>query len=312
LAEDLLNSKGALAVDGGDGVAVAHAIVPGMSEPFIGSEALARGLLSRHQLRTQYRAILPNVYLPRRTQPSLQQRIAAAWLWSDRQGTIAGTAAAALHGAKWIDDNVPVELIHVNPHVPQGVLTRRDILLEDEVQTLAGRAVTTPERTAFDIGRRAPRRSAVAQLDALARATGFKVDDVLDIAGCHRGARGLRQLETVLEVVDPGAQSPPESYLRLLLIEAGLPWPLTQIQVLGADGLPIAYLDMGWPDLMVAVEYDGDHHRVDRHQYLKDIRRLELLERLGWLIIRVVAEDHPAEIVRRVRCALEARRSSVQ
>jgi hypothetical protein len=283
-----------------------------MSEPFVGSEALSRGVLSRHQLRTQYRAVLPNVYLPKQTQPSLEQRIAAAWLWSDRQGTIAGAAAAALHGAKWIDDNVPVELIHVNPHPPQGVLTRRDILLPDEVQTLAGRAVTTPERTAFDIGRRAPPRTAVAQLDALARATGFKIDEVLDVAGCHRGARGLRQLETVLEVVDPGAQSPRESYLRLLLIEAGLPRPLTQIPVLGTDGLPIAYLDMGWPDLMVGVEYDGDHHRVDRHQYLKDIRRLELLERLGWLIIRVVAEDRPAQIVRRVRCALEARQLSVQ
>jgi hypothetical protein len=143
------------------------------------------------------------------------------------------------------------------------VLTRRDALIEGEVQTLAGRAVTTPERTAFDIGRRALPRSAVARLDALARATGFKVDSVMDIAACHRGARGLRQLETVLELVDPGAQSPRESYLRLLLIDAGLPRPHTQIPVFGVDGLPIAYLDMGWPDLMVAVEYDGDHHRVD-------------------------------------------------
>ncbi len=151
----------------------------------------------------------------------------------------------------------------------------------------------------------------MARLDALARAAGFKVDDVLAVAGRHRGARGLRQLETVLELVDPGAQSPRESYLRLLLIDAGLPRPHTQIPVFGVDGLPIAYLDMGWPDLMVAVEYDGDHHRLDRHQYLKDIRRLELLERLGWLIVRVVAEDKPGEIVRRVRCALEARRASV-
>jgi hypothetical protein len=283
-----------------------------MSEPFVGSEALARGLLSRHQLRTQYRAVLPNVYLPKQIRPSLQQRITAAWLWSDQRGTIAGTAAAALHGAKWIDDNVPVELIHANPRAPKGVVTHRDVVLEGEAQTLADRSVTTPERTAFDIGRRAPRRSAVAQLDALARATGFKVDDVLAVAGRHRGARGLRQLETVLEIVDPGAQSPRESYLRLLLIEAGLPRPRTQIPVLGADGLPIAYLDMGWPDLMVAVEYDGDHHRLDRHQYLKDIRRLELLERLGWLIIRVVAEDRPGEIVRRVRCALETRHLSVR
>jgi hypothetical protein len=283
-----------------------------MAEPFLGSDVLARGLLSRHQLRTQYRAVLPNVYLPRQIQPSLEQRIAAAWLWSGRQGTIAGTAAAALHGAKWIDENVPVELVHVSPRAPRGVVTHRDVLLEGEMQTLAGRSVTTPERTAFDIGRRSLPRTAVAGLDALARATGFTVDSVLGIAACHPGARGLRQLEIVLEVVDPGAQSPRESYLRLLLIEAGFPRPRTQIPVLGADGLPIAYLDMGWPDVMVAVEYDGDHHRLDRRQYLKDIRRLELLERLGWLIVRVVAEDRPAHIVRRVRCALEGRHLTVQ
>jgi hypothetical protein len=302
----------ARAVDGGIRVTRLRATVLSISEPFVGSEALARGLLSRHQLRTQYRAVLPNVYLPKQVQPGLRQRIAGAWLWSDRRGTVAGNAAAALHGAKWIDDDVPVELIHENPRAPEGVLTRRDVLLAGEVQTLAGRAVTTPERTAFDIGRRASPRSAVAGLDALARATGFKADDVLGIAACHPGVRGLRQLETVLELVDPGAQSPRESYLRLLVIEAGMSRPYTQIPVFGVDGLPIAYLDMGWPDLMVAVEYDGDHHRVDRQQYLKDIRRLELLERLGWLVIRVVAEDRPAEIVRRVRRALEARRSSVQ
>ncbi|MDI3312859.1 MAG: hypothetical protein QJR12_00785, partial [Mycobacterium sp.] len=133
-------------------------------QPFIGSEALARGALSRHQLRTRYRAVLPNVYLPKRVEPSLDQRIAAAWLWSGRRGVIAGAAAAALHGAKWIDDNVRVELVYANPRPPRDVLTRRDALFDDEVQTLAGRAVTTPERTAFDIGRRESRRLAVARL----------------------------------------------------------------------------------------------------------------------------------------------------
>lgn len=275
-------------------------------EPFIGSEALACGALSRHQLRTRYRAVLPNVYLSNDVQLSLELRIFAAWLWSGRTGTIVGAAAAALHRSKWIPDDIPVELNHANTRPPHGVLTRRDALLEGETQAMDGRAVTTPERTAFDIGRRGAIRSAVARLDALARATGFKVDDVLRVAKCHPRSPGLRRLETALELVDPGAQSPRESYLRLLLIDAGFPRPQTQIPVLGGDGIPLAYLDLGWEENLVAVEYDGDQHRTDRRQYVKDLQRIEMVERMGWIIVRVVAEDRPANIVRRVRAALEA------
>jgi hypothetical protein len=277
-----------------------------MSEPFIGSEALACGALSRHQLRTRYCPVFPNVYLPNDVRPSLEHRIVAAWLWSRRTATIVGAAAAALHGSKWIPDDVPVELNHANTRPPRGVLTRRDALAYGETQVMNGRTVTTPERTAFDIGRRGAVRSSVVRLDALARATGFKVDDVLRVAKCHPHSPGLRRLEAALELVDPGAQSPRESYLRLLLIDAGMPRPQTQIPVLGVDGIPVAYLDLGWEEHMVAVEYDGDQHRSDRRQYVKDIHRIEMLERMGWIIVRVVAEDSPGNIVRRVRAALEA------
>lgn len=272
--------------------------------PFIGSEALATGSLSRHQLRAAYRAVFPNVYVPIHAELSLELRIRAAWLWSGRTAIIGGAAAAALHGAQWIPDNVPVELIHTNTHPPDGVLTRRDTLCAGETQNRDGLTVTTPERTAFDIGRRGAVRSAVVRLDALARATGFKVDDVLGVAAAHPRSPGLRRLEAALDLVDPGAQSPRESYLRLLLIDAGLPRPQTQISVLGADGLPFAYLDLGWEESLVAVEYDGDHDRIDRRQFTKDIRRMEMLEAMGWTVIRVVAEDGPAAILRRVGEAL--------
>lgn len=59
--------------------------------------------------------------------------------------------------------------------------------------------------------------------------------------------------------------------------------------MLGVDDLPFAYLDMGWEEPMVAVEYEGDQHRTDRRQYVKDIRRIETLERMGWIVVRVVA-----------------------
>jgi very-short-patch-repair endonuclease len=58
---------------------------------------------------------------------------------------------------------------------------------------------------------------------------------------------------------------------------------------------------------MVAVEYDGDHHRSDRGQYVRDQRRLRKLTELGWIIIRVISEDRPDDVVVRVREALLAR-----
>jgi len=278
-----------------------------MQEPFIGSEALHRGAMNRHQLRTRYRPLLPDVYLSARDEPSLEQRISAAWLWAKGAATVAGAAAASLHGTKWIPKNVPVELIFANSRPPRGVLTRRCLLLEGETQLLDDRSVTTPERTAFDIGRGGALHSAVARLDALAAATGFKVDDVLDIVRRHPHSPGLRRLETALELVDAGAQSPRESYLRLLLIEAGLPRPQTQVPVPGVDGIPVAFIDVGWSEYMVGVEYEGEHHQSDRRCYVDGIRRLEMLEQMGWLIVRIVAEDRRADIVRRVRTAIVER-----
>ncbi|MCW2690667.1 MAG: hypothetical protein JWR37_5557 [Mycobacterium sp.] len=105
--------------------------------------------------------------------------------------------------------------------------------------------------------------------------------------------------------MDAGSQSPKESWLRLILIDAGLPPLVTQIEV--RLGTAVAYLDMGWEDPMVAVEYDGDQHRTDRRQYVKDINRAEMLQRLGWIVVRAIAEDRPAVIVGRVRRALASR-----
>ncbi|BBX91031.1 DUF559 domain-containing protein [Mycolicibacterium boenickei] len=243
--------------------------------------------------------------------PGLVDRARAAWLWSHRQGVLAGITAAALHGAKWVDECAPIQLIWTNARSPRGVRTSAMNLPPNETGQACELPVTTPARTAFDIGRTPGIGRAVARLDSLARATDLKARDVEEVAAQHRGARGLRQLERVLPMVDAGSQSPKETWLRLLLINDGLPRPQTQIPVVGAKGCPFAYLDLGWPQWMVAVEYDGDQHRSDRAQYVKDIRRTAELERMGWIIVRVVAEDRPAEVLRRVRAAIASRQSTL-
>ena len=273
----------------------------------IGSEALAAGTVTRHDLRACYRRLHPDVYVPRRADLTLDDRIAAAWLWSRRRGVVCGLAASALHGAKWVDVDEPIELAIPNHRPTAGVITRNGTLPDDEVITRGGMTLTTVERTAFDLARSGPTRYAVARLDALAAATHFKNDDVKELARRHPGARGVRRLDDVLGLVDAGAESPQETRVRLLLMDNGIPRPTTQIPVLAPNGLPRYYLDMGWDDIMVAVEYDGEHHRRNTADYRKDIVRLEYVQSLGWIVVRVVAGNRARDIVERVRRARASR-----
>ena len=276
-----------------------------MAGAFLGSEAIARGTLTRGQLRWNYRQIHRDVYLPKNAPRSLRTNIYAAWLWSGRRGIVAGRAAAALHGARWLDDFTPIEVVGPFNHPPPGIIVRRERIGVEDLVDLGGLRVTNPARTAFDLARHLPRDVAVVHLDALSAATGLTAAQVTPLIDRHKGTRRVRQCQTALSLMDGGAQSPKESWLRLVLIDAGLPRPVTQIRV--TDGQFVAYLDMGWEAPMVALEYDGDHHRTDRTQYVKDIRRAEMVNRLGWQVIRVINEDRPKLVVQRARDALARR-----
>lgn len=175
-----------------------------MRDVFRGSEAVREGKLSPYQLRSRFRSIYPDVYLAEYSTPSLRQRSEAAWLWSGRRGVLAGLAAAAWHGSDWIDDDVPIELIWRNPHPPVGIVTRNQRIRGDEVTRVAGLPITTPERTAYDLGRLLPRSGAIARMDALVRASPFPIEEVRRLSKRHPGARGLRQLRAALPLVDGG------------------------------------------------------------------------------------------------------------
>ena len=277
-----------------------------MGNVFIGSEAIAADAVSDYQLRSRYRSIFRDVYLPKRDEPSLDDRILGAWLWSRRRAVIAGQAASALHGAHWVDAGATIELVAKSARPQPGLIVRHETLDADEVTAVKRLPVTSVARTAFDLGRHLPRGQALARLDALMHATPFSCEDVFVLAKRHRGARGLRRLSEVLPLVDGGAASPRESWLRLLLIDAGLPKPATQMPV--NDGWrSVGVLDMGWDEYMVAFEYDGDQHRTDRRQFVKDINRLAKFAELGWIVIRVVAEHRPEDILARVHRALASR-----
>ncbi len=279
-----------------------------MGEPFIGSEAVASGSVTPYALRSRFMAIHRDVYIPRGTEVTAVVRAKAAWLWSRRRGVVAGRSASALHGAKWVDAKRPPEILYQNRHAPAAIRTWSERILDDEVTMVNGMRVTTPARTALDLACRYPVNEAVAMIDALGRATRLKISNAELLAKeRYQGRRGIRRARIALDLVDPGAESPRETWLRLLLIRAGFPRPQTQIPVYDEYGQLVAVLDMGWQDIKVAVEYEGDHHRTDRRRFNKDIRRAETVAELGWIDVRVTAEDTEGGIIWRVQAAWDRR-----
>lgn len=277
-----------------------------MDVPFLGSEATAAGRLSPYELRSRYTAVYPNVYLPRGMNITAVTRAKAAWLWSRRQGVVAGQSAAALLGARWVDAGKPAELIYDNRHPPRGIRTWTFDLADEELQTAGGLVVTTPARTAFDLACGYPMDRAITAIDALANATGLKPADVELLAQRYPGRRGIRTARDVLGLVDGGAESPRETWLRLLLIRAGYPPPTTQIPIVNEFDVLVAVVDMGWEGLKIAADYEGAHHRTP-DKFTKDIRRHDELTDLGWIDVRVTSRDTPAVILHRMAKAWERR-----
>jgi hypothetical protein len=278
--------------------------------PFRGWETVAAGAISARELRRFYVSAYPGVHVPRGAEPSAVQRAKAAWLWSRRRGVIAGLSASAVLGTKWVEPDVPAELIHTNRRSPPQLLVHTDDLANGETRRIDGMNVTTPARTAFDLGRRLGLDAGVQRLDALMNATDVKIGDIESVAAMHPGVRGLAQLEQTLELVDGGAESPWESITRMLFVRAGFPRPETQIHVYDGYGVLVAVIDMGWREYLVGVDFEGAHHWTNPRQRHWDVERFTRLPELGWNDIRVTSRmvRHAQRlIINRVGAALIAR-----
>ena len=276
--------------------------------PFLGSEARAAGIANRYQLRTRYRQVYRDVYVPRDAELTAADKAEAAWLWSRRRGVAAGLSASALHGSRWIGDHEPAELNQKSMHGQAGIVLHSDELTEDEICLVRGIRATTPARTAFDMGRCNGLTAAVIRVDALLQATRLKLPEVRALAERHPGVRGLRQLGQVLDLADYGGESPQETRLRLLFTDNGMRPTHTQIEVF--DGrYQVGRIDMGWPKWKVGVQYDGIQHWEDPRQRTRDIDQTVEYEDLGWRIIRVGADllrYRQPVIIARTRAQLRA------
>jgi hypothetical protein len=133
-------------------------------QPFLRSEALRRGALTRSQLRTRYRPVFRDVYIPKDAELTAAGKARAAWLSTG--ATLCGQSAAAALGTKWLDAAAPAEIVRADRRGQPGIVAHSYELAGGEVRTVAGMRVTTAARTGFDIGRGLPTANAVPLLDA--------------------------------------------------------------------------------------------------------------------------------------------------
>ncbi|HZX08864.1 hypothetical protein [Kribbella sp.] len=195
------------------------------------------------------------------------------------------------------DEHAGGDVVHVTvERDPHRVLPRVGGLRVHEVQHLDrvlrdGLPLTPPERTFLDLAPYHDLTGLVTAGDSLVRRTGVEPERLIEMATAAIGRRGARLAREAAALVRRGVDSPPESLLRLLLILGGLPEPVVGYVVTDSAGGWLARPDLAYPDLRIAIEYDGLHHLVDARQWRQDIRRRENLEREGWLVRVVTAHD---------------------
>ncbi|MFY1620596.1 hypothetical protein [Micromonospora sp. WMMD736] len=151
-----------------------------------------------------------------------------------------------------------------------------------------GIPATTPTRTCWDLAQWLPTEEAVAIVDRLAHKHLVTLAPLRADARARVGVRGWKRMMRVVDLADAGAESVSESRLRVRIVLAGLPTPITQF-VVERDGIFVARLDLAWPHLKVAVEYDGLWHD-DPEQFHRDRRRLNRLLGEDWIVLHVTAK----------------------
>ena len=256
--------------------------------------------ISRRRVRDavangQLRRVLHNVYVPSHLPDTVELRVAAAGRVLSADSVITDRTAAWIHGVQLLVHTEheilpPVEACALRWKARarrDGVDGRTRDLQPRDVMTIAGVHVTTPLRTALDLGCHLHRRDAFAALCLFMQLHGLAHETLEREAVRHRGRRGVVQLRQLIPLAEPRVESVREAWTLLAIIDAGLAAPEPQFWVTDR-GVPIYRLDFAYPRHKVAVEYDGrEWHLLTEEQRRHDEERRAWLEREGWTVIVV-------------------------
>lgn len=243
------------------------------------------------------------IYLPRGRELELRERarvLAAATpgAWVSHQ-TAAELTPLGL--PPWMDgDAVHLSKPHELPRVRRvGVTGHRVRVIPGEVGDCDGIPMSLPPRTWLDLAAVLPLKYVVAMGDQLirvpranfeGRTTPYAYKDGLRLLiRQHPNMKGVEKARQALDEMRVGADSYPETFLRLAMLDAHLPEPELQLRANPLDAWSPA-ADLGYRRFRIALQYDGAHH-LSREQQSRDNRRDEAFISAGWSYFKVNADD---------------------
>lgn len=273
-----------------------------LPEVFTTAQALESGVTRKHLhamiANREVARVLRGVYRRGDVPDSVLVRARAAALVVSPHCIVTDRTAAWLHGVDTFEHRELEILPPLETFVLRGcsrvarsgcVGGERDLLPRD-ICVIEGVRLTTPLRTALDLGCRLPRPGGLAALDGFMRQLGLEHDDFYREMPRFKGRRGVVKLRQLVPLADPRAESPGESRTRLAIVDGGIPAPEPQCWVLDEDGYPVFRVDLGYPLHKVCVEYDGREFHTSDEDREHDKQRREWLRQRGWTVI-VVTKD---------------------
>jgi hypothetical protein len=214
-----------------------HSLLP-LDEPFTPAMARRVGIdrraLERLLAQGQLRRVLRGVYAASTAPDTVAFRAAAVGLVIRPRDVVVDRTAGWVHGV--LLESPSPDVLAPEPG-RRGSLGGRRHLAGRDVVAIAGVRVTSPLRTALDLGRLLPPGPALGAMDALMRVGAFSHTALLAELPRFAGLRGVAQLRTLVAQADPRSTGLAESLLRLHWNAAHLPTPLPGMSVAAGNRL---------------------------------------------------------------------------
>lgn len=276
--------------------------------PFTRERALAAGISDTVLRRDRVRRLFNGVYIRSSVELTLRLWLSAALLASPPGSVISHVTALRLYGFE-IGEERPFHIsTQEKTHTRRSGITTHQRKAQISHTLIDGIAVTGPRRTLIDIATKVDLIQLIQAIEFMLH-RGYTTLSGLAEYALSRHLDGVRRTRRSLALVREGAESPMETFVRLMLVFARLPEPILNQNIRNAHGDFLARGDLVYSRYLVLVEYDGWQHERDAQQRQHDIGRRERLEQAGWRVIVVTVADlnKPHSIVRRVHSALVER-----